>query len=35
LGKLVSSMIHAKIAPCRSISGKTISRTLAKTRSSD
>ena len=28
-------MIHAEMAPCRSISGKTISRTLANTRSSD
>ena len=35
LGKLVSSMIQAEIAPCRSISGKTISRTFANTRSSD
>ena len=35
LGKLVSSMIHASIGPCRSISGSTISRTLANTRSSD
>ena len=35
LGKLVSSMIHAEIAPCRSTSGKTISRTLANIRSSD
>jgi hypothetical protein len=28
-------MIQASIGPCRSISGSTISRTLAKTASSD
>jgi hypothetical protein len=35
LGKLVSSMIHASIGPCRSIGGKTNAHTLASTRSSD
>ena len=35
LGKPVSSMIHASIGPCRSIPGSTISRTFAKTCSSD
>ena len=35
LGKPVSSMIQASIGPCRSIAGSTISRTLARTVSSD
>src|SRR5271154_2685957 len=35
LGKPVSSMIQASIAPCRCIWGTTISRTLASTFSSD
>ena len=35
MGKPVSSMIQASIGPWRSIAGSTISRTLAKTFSSD
>ena len=35
LGKLVSSMIQTSIGPSRSVSGSTISRTLASTTSSD
>jgi hypothetical protein len=35
LGNDVSSTIHASIGPCRSIDGSIISRTLARTASSD